>query len=264
VFYGYEWRPILVDPVGSFFSVSDTLGDGGRYAMLSFAKAPEDPDELYQPNRNPNDTIGLLNSTSDRTVIRDYAEEKRRRPDDGGQYGVAIRSYLEDLNGGTEIAFYYANYHSRIPTASFIAADATCITSALALGCGIAGLGEPVPVGSARLLLEYPEDVHMLGTSFNTNVGDWALSGEYVFRDNLPIQVHTTDLTFAALQPAFPTAAAGPIPGRRQAVPDFISTNYRKNPVTAGEYIPGFERMKVGQLGMTAIRTIGGANWVDA
>ncbi|MGQ0530668.1 MAG: DUF1302 domain-containing protein [Panacagrimonas sp.] len=50
VFYQYDWKPILVDPVGSFFSVSDTLGDGGRYAMLSFSKAPEDPNEIYRPD----------------------------------------------------------------------------------------------------------------------------------------------------------------------------------------------------------------------
>lgn len=262
-FYQYDWKPILVDPVGSFFSVSDTLGDGGEYAMLSFAKAPEDPNEIYRPNRNPQDTIGLLGSTSDRTLRRDFNEEHQRAPDNDGQFGLALRSYLEDFNDGTELAFYYSNYHSRIPVVSAIAADATCITSAALIGCGALG-GEPVPVGSARLLVEYPENVHLYGVSFNTNVGDWALSGEYAYRDNLPIQIHTTDLIFASLQPAFPTETVGPVPGRRAAVPDFISTNYRGNPVTANEYIPGYERMKIGQLGMTAIRTVGGDNFLGA
>ena len=264
-FYQYDWKPILVDPVGSFFSQSDTLGDGGAYAMLSFGKAPEDPNEFYNPSANPQDTIGLLGSTSDRTLLRDYAEEKRRKPDDGGQYGVSIRTYLENFNGGTEVAFYYANYHSRIPSVSAIAADATCI-DALAVPnplCGRLGLGEPIPVGSAKLFLEYPEDIHMFGTSFNTNVGNWALSGEYVFRDNLPIQIHTTDLIFASLQPAFPAQGVAVVPGRREAVPDFISV-YRNNPITANEYIPGFERMKIGQMGLTAISTIGGSNWFNA
>lgn len=262
-FYQYDWKPILVDPVGSFFSVSDTLGDGGNYAMLSFGKAPEDPDEIYRPNRNPNDTIGLLNSRSDRTLTRDFAEEHRRQPDNGGQYGLALKSYLENFNEGTELAFYYANYHSRVPSLSAIAADATCITSPAALLCGYAG-GEPVPVGSARLVVEYPEDIHLYGVSFNTNVGDWALSGEYAFRDNLPIQVHSTDLVFAALQPAFPETAAGPVPGRRQAVPDFIATNYRGDTVTANQYIRGYERKKIGQLGLTILRTVGGDNWLGA
>ncbi|MDZ4078769.1 MULTISPECIES: DUF1302 domain-containing protein [Hydrocarboniphaga] len=273
VFYQYDWKPILIDPVGSFFSTSDTLGAGGTYAMLSFSKAPEDPYEYYAPNRNPQDTTGLLGSSSDRTVIRDYDEERRRRPDDGGQYGVSLKTFLENFNGGTELAFYYANYHSRIPTVSFIAADETCLSgptgSALAnfLACRATG-GEPLPVGSAKLFAEYPEDIHLFGTSFNTNVGNWALSGEYAFRSNLPIQIHTTDLTFAALQPAFPTAdvnlGIATIPGRRSAVPDFVQTTYRGEPVTANQYIRGYERMKVGQLGLTAINTIGGGNWLGA
>ncbi|MGQ0530669.1 MAG: DUF1302 family protein [Panacagrimonas sp.] len=55
----------------------------------------------------------------------------------------------------------------------------------------------------------------------------------------------------------------GPVPGRREAVPDFLSV-YRDNPVEANEYIPGFERMKIGQMGLTAISTIGGSNWLQA
>lgn len=262
LFYQYQWKPILVDPVGSFFSVSDTLGDGGRFAMLSFAKAPEDPDQLYRPDRNPDDTLGLLGSSSDRTLLRDGEEERRRKPDDGGQYGLALRTYLPEFNNGTEVALYFANYHSRIPSVSAIAADATCVNGLVTLACGQLG-GEPVPVGSARLIVEYPEDIRMYGTSFNTNVGEWALSGEYVYRDNLPIQIHTTDLTFAALQPAFPETGVGPIPGRREAVPDFISI-YRGTEIGANDYVRGYERMKIGQLGLTAIRVIGGANLLRA
>ena len=28
-FYQYEWKPAIADPVGTFFSVSDTVGAGG-------------------------------------------------------------------------------------------------------------------------------------------------------------------------------------------------------------------------------------------
>ena len=37
----------------------------------------------------------------------------------------------------------------------------------------------------------------MYGVSFNTTVGDWAVSGEYVYRPNLPTQVSSGDLLFA-------------------------------------------------------------------
>lgn len=327
MFYQYEWKPFVVDPVGSFFSTADIVGAGAEYAMLSFGKAPEDPYELYEPWRNPDDPASLLGSVSDRTMRRDFEEERRRAPDDGGQYGFSLKGYFEGLNNGTEIGLYFANYHSRVPAVSIIAADATCIPDdsivselpvlggaldallgALPLdtalnivslltpqalgGCGVPvgnllsaagipgtslspagergapGYRDPLPVGSIRYFTEYPEDIRIYGISFNTTLGDWAWSGEYAFRENLPIQIHTTDLVFAGLQPAFPAedfslAPIATLPGRRTAVPDFTSV-YRGVEYGPGDYIQGYERFKVGQLGTTFIKTIGGDNPIGA
>ncbi|HEY0973507.1 MAG TPA: DUF1302 domain-containing protein [Solimonas sp.] len=295
VFYQYEWKPIIVDPVGSFFSISDTLGAGGQYAMASFGKAPEDPDELYQPWRNPDDPAAILGSRSDRTFSRNFEEEAKRRPDDGGQYGAALKFFLEDLNNGTEVGLYFANYHSRVPSVSALAASQSCIpdlpldtpvTNLLALvaSCGVplsnltAAVGlndfspataerDGLPVGSLELVVEYPEDIRMYGISFNTTLGDIAWSGEYAYRPNLPIQIHTTDVIFAGLQPAFPlndfNVGVATLPGRRTAVPDFIS-QYRGIDIGPGDYVRGYERMKVGQLGTTFLKTIGGDNPLGA
>ncbi|MES0873022.1 DUF1302 domain-containing protein [Sinimarinibacterium thermocellulolyticum] len=318
VFYQYDWEPFVVDPVGSFFSTVDIAGAGAKYAMLSFGKAPEDPLELYRPWRNPDDPSSVLGSQSDRTMLRDFDEERRRRPEDGGQYGAAFKAYFEGLNNGTEIGLYYANYHSRIPSISILAADATCIPDQSAVGelpviggalgallgalptqtalnalqlldptvCGVpptnllaaagapiplqpsTGERDPLPVGSIRYFIEYPEDVHVYGLSFNTTLGDWAWSGEYAFRDNLPVQVHVTDLVFAGLQPAFPAndyslEPIATLPGRRTAVPDFVSV-YRGEQYGPGDYIRGYERMKVGQLGTTFLKLIGGDNPLGA
>jgi hypothetical protein len=305
-FYQYEWAPILIDPVGSFFSSSDTLGDGGTYAMLSFAKAPEDPLQLYEPWRNPDDPSAILGSTSSRTVLRDFEEERRRRPSDDGQYGAALRFFFDGLNNGTEVGLYFANYHSRVPSVSALAADATCIGAGTVPGldlinqiggllgplgavtnlvgnvaqvvsdCGVpltnlagsvTGQYSPaardgLPLDTMKLVVEYPENIRMWGISFNTTLGDVAWSGEYAFRENLPLQIHTTDLIFAALQPAFPEndfslEPIATLPGRRTAVPDFI-TQYRGIEVNPGDYIAGYERMKVGQVGTTFLKTLGG------
>ncbi|WP_162932472.1 DUF1302 domain-containing protein [Solimonas sp. K1W22B-7] len=292
-FYQYEWQPIQIDPVGSFFSSSDTLGEGGDIAMLAFGKSPEDPRGLYEPWRNPDDPAAILGSTSSRTLYRDHAEERRRRPDDGGQYGVAMKMFFDGLNNGTEIGLYYANYHSRAPALSAFAADATCIRDGASgiggflqavgdceiplgnVSAGLLGVGdfgpagrEALPLDSVRLVVEYPEDVHVYGISFNTTVGDLAWSGEYAFRDNLPLQIQSTDLIFAALQPAFPAedfiiTSGLRLPGRRTAAPDFL-TQYRGIAVNPGDYIRGYERMKVGQVSTTLAKTIGGSNWIKA
>jgi hypothetical protein len=287
-FFQYDWKPLRIDPVGTFFSQSDTLGAGGTHAMLGFGKNPDDPDGLYEPLDTCSapgtcvDSAGLIGSTASRTIYRDFAEEARRKPDDMGQYGLALRTFLEGVNNGTELAFYFANYHSRLPIASFISSVETCMgqtdpdNPALDLsplgacqvtpGSTVAAGVEPVPVDTVRIVIEYPEDIRVYGLSFNTTVGDYALSGEYAFRDNLPVQVHTTDLTFAALNPAVPEAPIpGLLPSRRQAFPDFVSV-YRG--IVGGygpeTYIRGYESMKSGQANLTVLRLVGGDNPIAA
>lgn len=311
-FYAYDWQPLVVDPVGSFFSQSDTLGDGGEYAMLGFGKNPDDPGFAINDPRYPagkrgyyrpidtcgntaspdqptgcTDTLGALGSTASRTVYRDRAQEDAREPD-GGDYGGVLRMFLEDINNGTELALYYANYDSRLPVVSAFAALDSCIAdtgnaaaTTLTADCGLQGPGvansggtrgdEPVPVDTMRLMVEYPSNIKLYGVSFNTTVGDYALSGEYAFRENLPIQIDTVDLTYTALQPAFPAQDVGSlVPGRRSAFPAFL-TGYRGYACTSdadciqpGQYIQGYERFKVGQANLTLLRLIGGDNPIGA
>ena len=62
------------------------------------------------------------------------------------------------------------------------------------------------------------------------------------------------------------------VPGRRAAVPDFVNTLYRDNPVdpdgtmdgVENYYIRGWEPQKVHQMQFTLLNTWGGANWFDA
>ena len=301
-FYQYDWKHVIVDPVGSYFSVSDTLGEGGEIAMLSFAKAPEDPLQLYEPRLNSQDPIFVLNSRSSRTLLRDYELEKQYKPSEGGQYGASAKFFLENFNNGTEVAVYFANYHARIPSVSAIATQATCIPAgtnnlanpaqfaAFAAACDAGDpaallalatqpgaqlpLGaEALPLDTGKVFVEYPENIKMYGFSFNTTIGDFALSGEYAYRPNLPIQIHTTDLVFNLLQPGFPDQdiAIAPgltLPGRRTAVPDFLgqfrNPGCNPNCVQPGQYIRGYEKLEIGQGEFILLKTIGGDNPLGA
>ncbi|MGH8454593.1 MAG: DUF1302 domain-containing protein, partial [Nevskiales bacterium] len=295
-FYQYDWKPVVPDPVGSFYSTSDTFGTGGTYAMLSFSKAPEDPTQSYDPALNDDDATGLLSSSS-RTILR----AADRLPKDGGQYGFKLAYFAEDFNGGTELAFYHSNTHSRFPLGSFTAASASCATNATNAvefadpinGCGPPGSGlgsgvgtngngfgrlmfsgganqrDPLPVETVTVIAEYPEDIKLYGLSFNTTIGDWAWSGEVAYRTNQPLQINTTDLLLAAEQPAFPAAdiplgPAGTIPGRRVALPDFVETRFRRNTVAPNAYIQGYESMKVANYGMTFLNTVSASNPLKA
>lgn len=283
-FYQYEQRTIEIDPVGSFFSTSDFLGAGGRYLMLGAAKTPEDPLGLYRAIDTCSapgqcvDPAGLIGSTSSRTIHRDFDEERRRRARGGGQYGAAVKTFLPELNGGTELGFYVANTHARFPVVSSFAAQATCVGTIADLSpngacqvvplSGTAATREPLPVDTIRPFVEYPENIHLLGLSFNTNLVGLAVTGELSYRPNLPLQVDFTDLFNAAAQPAFPVddveAVGYTIPGRRAAAPDFLMTNYRRQPVMPGAYVQGYERMRQAQFDLVLVKTIGEGNWLGA
>lgn len=217
-FYQLQWQKIQADPAGSFFGDQDLLD--GTFAAISLGQFGEDPDKKQRVNG----PISLISSTSATTYLDAPHEAK-----DMGQYGVRINYNAEWLNGGTELGFYFLNYHSRYPYASAIAADASCTRGPLAQAAGAASvltatldcqgfngslLGrqdqhnperEPLPVDTFRAYLEYPENIQMYGISFNTNAFGLSFAGEYSFRPNLPLQVSLTDVIFTGLQPAFPS-----------------------------------------------------------
>lgn len=45
-FYQLKWKPIIIPPIGDFYSTSDVAGTGNGYAMLAFGKEPEDPGNI--------------------------------------------------------------------------------------------------------------------------------------------------------------------------------------------------------------------------
>ena len=301
--YQFGWRRTEADATGSFFSDQDFVG-GGRYAQISLGQFGEDPDQQFHAAK----PLGYLSSTT--TTV--YPQETK--PQHGGQYGLRLNYYADWLNGGTELGFYFLNYHSRLPYSNVIATDDSCARDAANLAeayfsCNgfngdpalpainpLAPRGEPLPIDTLRVQLVYPEDIHMVGVSFNTNIGDWSLAGEYSFRDNLPLLVHIPDQIFAGLQPALPAnqiegdlsggglaalldglAGLGvdvnelgglvgyprlgdlltaTFPAAEVAVPSYLVSYRGYGRVTAQQVIPGYERLKVGQLDFTAIKAI--------
>src|SRR3546814_15997462 len=54
---------------------------------------------------------------------------------------------------------------------------------------------------TAKLQVEYPQNIKLYGMSFNTTLGDWSLQGELAYRPDAPMQVDLEDLAFAAFGP---------------------------------------------------------------
>jgi hypothetical protein len=185
--YMLEWREIRPDPAGTYFATNDIGTPGATYGMLGFVfPQPVINPDLYdevclQGNLGASDSPlppQLVGTGCAFSLPRSETIE----PKDSGQYGAALRWFLEDL-GGTELGFYYLNYHSRLPTVS-----------------GSTVFSVPPPFLNSYWT-EYAEDIHLYGMSFNSNIGTWALAGEVSYRPNTPLQFDDVEVLFAGLTP---------------------------------------------------------------
>ena len=118
-YYQYEWDSVEIPPQGGFFSFLDlgTPNIGGS-VNASFGGAAEDPEAIGTPLNSP---LALITPTT--ATIPRRPDDKAR---DQGQYGVALKWFLPDLNYGTEFGFYFMNYHSKLPYLNAYSSSASC------------------------------------------------------------------------------------------------------------------------------------------
>jgi len=212
-FYQYEWLPLEAPAAGSYFSFLDLgTNDAVDYANVTFATSADDPDQLGRLLDSP--LSGVTNTSATINRLPD------NEPEDGGQYGVSLRYYAEDLNAGTELGFYFMNYHSRLPFVSVYSVDQGCAkdsrsTTDFLAGCPDIPLlhtllspndpngatSNAVPFDTLKFRLDYPENLKLYGVSFNTTLGDFSVQGEVAYRPDEPLQVDVEDLVFAGFGP---------------------------------------------------------------
>nr|MBV6630719.1 DUF1302 family protein [Oceanococcus sp. HetDA_MAG_MS8] len=119
-FYQLEWQPLEAPTPGTFFSFADLgTNDVVDHFNVSFGGAADDPYGIGTPLNNP--LAALTDST-----LTSYRRSRDLEASDSGQFGVSFKYYAEDLNNGTDIGFYFMNYHSRLPFFSTYATDLSC------------------------------------------------------------------------------------------------------------------------------------------
>ncbi len=230
--YLFEFEQTEPDPVGTYFATSDFATLGGTYAMLNFGLVPQpviNPELFYDvcygtaASDNPViNTSAVLRAQSCGAAIP-RAED--RYPDDGGQYGLAFRYFSPELNN-TEFGFFFMNYHSRLPLISGTA------------------LRTSAP-STARVFIEYPEDIKMYGVSFNTTIEGpgIAVQGELSYKEDVPLQIDDVELLFLGLSPL------------NALIPNaFLRFQSQLGTVRPGEEFQGWERHEVSQLQVTATK----------
>lgn len=216
-FYQLKWRKTVPEGCGTYFSTADFLSDGCD--RLAFSTASTDSAQF-------NSTF--VNRSLD------------NQPDDGGQFGIALRSYFDSIDA--ELGVYAMQYHSRLPLASLRKGTVT-------QPAGGAGPGGTFGPGSdSSYLAEYPEDLKVFGLSFATNVGGWAWSGEASMVQDLPIQINATDLLRSGLSNGNPASPFG-------AATAPAALNARVANAPNGSIVNGFDRFDVTQIQNTFIKT---------
>ncbi|MCK8045518.1 DUF1302 domain-containing protein [Shewanella sp. 1CM18E] len=264
-FYQYDWEPVWVPTPGSFFSTNDFAGYGGysQNAQLGFNANPDMNLDFLMAEYNA--LVGMVGSgqvdaatlaslalayPTKATLVEDPAEAS-----DDGQWGVKLGYYSPEL-GETEFGLYYMNYHSRRPLISGTTANFT----QEAIGRDLQRLGGKAQSGEAMtredlLALEtfskaqivYPEDIQLMGFSFNTLLGDTSVAGEIAHRLDEPLQIDDVELLFAAMPQQLANA------GLR---PDLDGISQVEN-YGPGEYAEGFIRLDTTQAQTTFTHLFG-------
>jgi len=197
-FYQLEFQETVIEGCGTFFSTNDYAAEGCNSVSIAGGAF---------------------------SVARD--EDGLRKAKDDGQFGMAFR-YVSEALGDTEFGLYFMNIHSRAPiingtnhslstaqedameqgvldatyagantTQAIVEADvfangaasahyATYVTALTNAG----GFLASQRAAGASYFVTYPEDLQIAGLSFATNVGTMALSGEFSFHADAPIQIN--------------------------------------------------------------------------
>lgn len=272
LFYQFQWKRVILDPPGTYFSTNDFVGKGGQHVFLGFGALPDDG------------PLGFIPRGPDRNASNQ------------GQFGAALRYFSESLNN-TEFGLFAMKYHNRVPVlsartpssainrdltlpltsvflqaglpADMAAAQASGIQQLLVIqatnpaaltpaqiatlqapqtAAALAGAQQIAFLQSAatgRYLVEYPEDVVLLGLSFNTDLGATGISlqGEISYRWDQPLQVDDVELLFSAL------SSINPVYASFNQLGDFTGQ--------LDTYVQGFIRESVWQAQITATRVFG-------
>ncbi len=244
-----QWEKTKIDPVGTFFSTNDFVAKGGSIAYTGFGR-----------RNDANGAGGVFPLDADAQL---YApRSKDREPSDGGEYGVALRWFVPELNN-TEFGLYHVNYHSRTPYVSGYRGGITA-ASTIIPGCTVfdvptfgavlqatgnaatamtqACLASATRGGAGSYFVDYPKNIKLFGLSFNTEgPAGIALQGEYSYRKNQPLQLPSAELLAAALGQSNKLTSADPTEAAA---------------VAYGTEIKGYRRVKMHQFQMTATKAV--------
>lgn len=287
-FYLLAFKKTDLDPRGSYFSSNDFASVGGRNVFLGFGALPDTgvlgaipraEDRLadhqgqfgvathYLASNLGDTEFGLffLNYHSRLPLISAITPTR----------GISIAEVQATAGSLAQSNLAPAMIANGYPAAGVPAALNTLLGAALTgvpagalpttlqpfypsaaqIAAGAKRLAFLSAAATGRYVLEYPEDIPLIGASFNTTVGTVSLQGEISYKADQPLQVDDVELLFAAM-------SALDSPGGTRYGQFNQLGNY------AGRYgvdVPGYRRHGVWQAQATATkifgRILGASQW---
>ena len=222
-YYQYDWERSRLPVAGSYFATNDFAGEGGQAStiQLGFSGNPDIHLDflLSELNAIGSQANGLLTAGGGnpaalaplaqamlayptKVAIRAEGDKAHTDADDGGQYGIKVAWFAEDLNE-TEFGFYHMNYHSTRPLVSGVTSDFTqggVIGDLAYLAQNSVTKDNVMDLNTfTKAEFVYPEDIKLYGVSFNTTVGETAVAGEVSYRQDEPLQLDDVELLYMAM-----------------------------------------------------------------
>jgi hypothetical protein len=287
VFYQYDWQNSYLPVPGSYFSTNDFAGKGGyaQNIQLGFGSNPDIDFATLLKGLNDIGAMaraiagntalsaaqkqeqltrlaaGYMQSYPTKVTLRPYGDAGELEPEDGGQYGIKLEYFAPELND-TEFALYFMNYHSRTPVISGVASDFSLAALQADIQRMAAGTVTRDNVGELKALsksrIEYPEDIKLLGFSFNTTLDGTSLAGEFAYRQDEPLQIDDVEILYAGMPEQLANAGwRGELAGISQ-----IGRTYGAK-AKGGDYVRGYILNDTMQAQFTVTHLFGPALWSD-
>jgi hypothetical protein len=258
----FPYEPCDICPPGSSTTPSDHLFQGVSRAPTPL---PKDSGQgggalrWFLPGLNNGTELGFY-----------YYKYHSRLPlisaitgtNEGLQGAATISAEAAVIAGATQqyLATHPGDFTGAIAAGSAAASSgvpdyaATGIAAAAATGPNTATVARAYAVdllgATSHYFTSFPEDIQLFGVSFNTQVGDFAVQGEYSFRKDVPLQIDDLEVLFAALSPISDALAQGQLGSF-----SFNTVSPQYNPDTPpGTTIVGYKRMDMSQFQFTLTR----------
>ncbi len=290
-FYLLDWDRTRVDPPGTYFSTNDFVAKGGTQVYLGFG-AIADSSLLGAISRGTDNEPG---SSGQYGVAFRYMAEGLNNTEFGLYYmnyhsrlpTISARTPTVPVNSAAIVSDSAAILGANTTLTGGLAAalgSPAAVPGALQTLIGATLTGVPasalpaalqpfyagvaavtgqlsqrellISAATGRYLIEFPEDIHLFGASFNTNISGIALQGELSYRSNQPFQVDDVELLFAALAPLSSRFSAN-----NQISAALAASS--QPAIGLNQYIQGYRRHKVWTGQFTATKVARGIFGAD-